>query len=134
MGIGSPGSAFCRRGDRFYEQIKEIGALAANEASVENRLDIKLKAAISLVPYVRLVERERLRVHFNTREEYDAYFDSAEVERMFKELVIDKLDSERDISLAAGKSLFKRGVSPNNRHYPGGNCQAHKSGNNERNG
>jgi F420-non-reducing hydrogenase iron-sulfur subunit len=75
----------------FTKQIREIGALAANEASVENRLDIKLKAAISLVPYVRLVERERLRVHFNTREEYDAYFDGAEVERMFKELVIDKL-------------------------------------------
>jgi F420-non-reducing hydrogenase iron-sulfur subunit len=75
----------------FTQQIREVGPLATNEASGENRLDIKLKAALSLVPYLRLVERERLRVHFNTREEYDAYFDSAEVEHLFKELVVDKL-------------------------------------------
>jgi F420-non-reducing hydrogenase iron-sulfur subunit len=75
----------------FDRQIKEIGPLATNEAKEENRLNIKLKAAISITPYVRLVERERLRVHFNTREEYDKYFDTEEVNRIFKETVIDKL-------------------------------------------
>ncbi len=75
----------------FSKQIQGIGPLATNEAREENKLRLKLKAAISIVPYVRLVERERLRAHFNTREEYDAYFNTDEVNRIFKEAVSDKL-------------------------------------------
>ncbi len=75
----------------FSKQIQGIGPLATNEAREENKLRLKLKAAISIVPYVRLVERERMRAHFNTREEYDAYFNTDEVNRIFKEAVSDKL-------------------------------------------
>jgi len=95
----------------FDKQIKEIGPLAANEAKEENRLNIKLKAAISLVPYVRLVERERLRVHFNTREEYDEYFNTDEVNRIFKELVIDKLLMKQILLLLEEKPLSTGEIS-----------------------
>ena len=40
---------------------------------------------------MRLVERERLRVHFQKEEEYREFYASEEFDRLFKELVADKL-------------------------------------------
>jgi DNA-binding transcriptional ArsR family regulator len=45
-----------------------------------------------LIPYIKLVERERLRVRFDTVEEYDEFFNSDEVNRLFQELIGDKLE------------------------------------------
>jgi hypothetical protein len=57
----------------------------------EAGLKFKLQAVSSLVPYIRLVERERLRARFDTAEEYDEYFRSEEVNRLFRELIVEKL-------------------------------------------
>ncbi len=71
----------------FTKKLKELGPLGIDE----NGLKLKLEAAKNLVPYIKLVERERLRVHFETEEEYDEFFTSEEVNRLFHELVVDKL-------------------------------------------
>jgi coenzyme F420-reducing hydrogenase delta subunit len=75
----------------FTAKLKGIGRLGAAEGIDEERLKIGLEAATSIVPFMRLVERERLRVHFQTREEYAQFFESEETERLFSEMVIDKL-------------------------------------------
>lgn len=95
----------------FSKQIQGIGPLAVNEAKDGNKLKLKLKAAISIVPYVRLVERERLRVHFNTREEYDAYFDTDEVNRIFNETVIDNLLLKQILLLIQEKDYTNEEIS-----------------------
>lgn len=95
----------------FSKQIQGIGPISTNEAKEENRLKLKLKAAMSIVPYVRLVERERLRVHFNTREEYDAYFNTEEVNRIFKEMVVDKLLMKQILMLLKEKKYTNEEIA-----------------------
>jgi F420-non-reducing hydrogenase iron-sulfur subunit len=75
----------------FSRRLKGLGPLGKAEGLDETGLMFKLKAARRLVPYIRLVERERLRVRCNTSEKYDEFFKRDEVERLFRDLIADKL-------------------------------------------
>ncbi len=75
----------------FTQQLKELGPIGIDHGIAGNGLKLKLKAARNLVPYIKLVERERLRVHFETEDEYNEFFASNEVNRLFHELIVDKL-------------------------------------------
>ncbi|GAG27586.1 unnamed protein product, partial [marine sediment metagenome] len=83
-----------------------------------NGLKLKLEAAKNLVPYIKLVERERLRVHFDTEDEYNEFFTSDEVDRLFHELIVDKLAISqillllRERPLSTGEISEILGLSP----------------------
>ncbi len=51
-------------------------------------MKLKLEAVTKLLPYIKLVERERLRVRFKTEEEYQEYFASEDFNRLFNELLV----------------------------------------------
>lgn len=87
----SQGIRFAEIMTDFTKKLKEIGPLGISEGIDEKGLKFKLEAAKTLVPYIKLVERERLRVHFNTDEEYKEFFGREEVDRLFRELIADKL-------------------------------------------
>ena len=90
----------------FVRQIKEIGPLGAEQGDGDSELlKLKLKAANSIVPYLRLVLTERLRVRFKTREEYDEFFTRADIDRMFKELISEKLVIQEILLLLREKPL-----------------------------
>jgi F420-non-reducing hydrogenase iron-sulfur subunit len=74
-------------------------------------LKLNLEAAKNLIPYIKLVERERLRVHFETREEYNEFFTSDEVDRLFQELVADKLAISRITLLLRERPLSTGEIS-----------------------
>jgi len=75
----------------FIKKLNELGPLGIGEGTDTNGLKVKLEAVQSLIPYIKLVERERLRVHFETEDEYDKFFNSEEVDKLFHELIVDKL-------------------------------------------
>ncbi len=75
----------------FGKQLKEFGPLGEGEGLDDSLLKIKLEAVTKLIPYIKLVERERLRVRFDKQEKYDEYFASDEFSRLFEELIEDKL-------------------------------------------
>jgi DNA-binding transcriptional ArsR family regulator len=64
------------------------------------------------------VERERLRVHFDTEDEYEKFFNSEEVDRLFHDLVVDKLTISqillllRERPLSTGEISEILGLSP----------------------
>ena len=72
-------------------KIKEIGPLGKSEGIDEKTLKFKFEAVKNLLPYIKLVEKERLGGPFATAEEYDRFFASDDAERLFRELVADKL-------------------------------------------
>jgi coenzyme F420-reducing hydrogenase delta subunit len=89
----------------FSRQLKELGPLGTEPAASDAGLrQLKLQAAISIVPYLRLVERERLRVRFDTREEYDRFFGTEEVERILKETIVSELQMQEILMLLKEKS------------------------------
>jgi F420-non-reducing hydrogenase iron-sulfur subunit len=89
----------------FIKKIKELGPLGIGEGIDKKGLKLKLEAVRNLVPYIKLVERERLRVHFETEEEYKEFFASDEVDRLFRELIVDKLTINQILSLLREKPL-----------------------------
>ena len=102
----------------FTKKLKELGPLGIGEGINENGLKLKLEAAKNLVPYIKLVERERLRVHFDTEEEYKDYFTSDEVDKLFHELIVNKLTIRqillllRERPLSTGEISEILGLSP----------------------
>lgn len=60
---------------------------------------------INLVPYIRLVERERLRVPVKKEEAYRAFFTSDEFNRVFDETIGEKLAIGQIISMLREKPL-----------------------------
>ena len=88
----------------FSLKIKELGPLGQGEKLREEGLRLKLQALTKQVPYLRLVERERLRTHLRSAEAYHRFYESEEVDRLFKELVGDQL--------AIGQILLLLGERP----------------------
>ncbi len=87
----SEGMRYAEVMNDFGKRLKEMGPLGIGEGIDEDDLRIRLAAVSKLVPYIKLVERERLRERFKTEEEYSTFFASAEVNKLFDELVMNKL-------------------------------------------
>ena len=102
---GGEGILFAEVMNDFSKKIRELGPLGISDGIDKNVLKAKLDALTSLVPYMRLVERERLRLPFRTKEEFDTFFASDEFNRLFKELIVDKLAISQITTLLKVKPL-----------------------------
>ena len=87
------------------KKFQELGPLGKGEGIDENALKFKLEAIQNLLPYIKLVERERLSVRFEAEEEYNEFFASGEVDRIFRELIVDKLAISQMMLLLREKPL-----------------------------
>jgi F420-non-reducing hydrogenase iron-sulfur subunit len=88
---GSEGNLFVEGVNGFVKKVKELGPLGVGEGLDEKELKFKLEAVTQLIPYIRLVERERLRLPAMPEEEYLKFFASDELNRLFNETIGDKL-------------------------------------------
>jgi DNA-binding transcriptional ArsR family regulator len=95
----------------FTKKLKELGPLGIGEGIDENGLKLKLEAVKNLVPYINRLERERLRVRFDTEDEYNEFFASDEVDRLFRELIVDKLTISQILSLLRERPLSTGEIS-----------------------
>jgi coenzyme F420-reducing hydrogenase delta subunit len=77
--------------DDFVRRVGELGPLGKSDGIDAESLRLKLEAATKLVPYIKLVERERLRVPTKSEEAYRSFFASDDVDVLFQELIGDKL-------------------------------------------
>ncbi len=91
--------------NRFVRQVKAMGPLGQNEGVDQEKLRLGLKAVGRLVPYLRLVERERFRIPVKTREAYEEFYSSREFERLFQELIGDRLAMSQIMLLLARKPM-----------------------------
>ena len=88
---GADGNLLADVTDDFTRKIKSLGPLDQDEGQDVDELKFKLEAAMKLVPYLRLVERERLRAPEKTKKAYSDFFESSEVDRLFDEIFTEKL-------------------------------------------
>jgi coenzyme F420-reducing hydrogenase delta subunit len=95
----SEGIRFAEVMNSFSNAIKELGPLGTADGESGNGLKSRLDAISNLVPYIKLVERERLRVRFRTEEEYDAFFTSDEFDRLFQKLIVEKLEISKMMTI-----------------------------------
>jgi len=97
--------------DDFTNKVKELGPLGKSEGIDQNELKFKLEAAIKLVPYMRLVERERLRVPVKSKEAYTEFFESSEINALFDEIFSEKLAISQIMLLLKAKPLSTSDIS-----------------------
>jgi F420-non-reducing hydrogenase iron-sulfur subunit len=95
----------------FGKKVKDLGPLGKGEGIEQNELKLKLEAVKKLIPYLRLVERERLRVPVKSEEAYSKFFASDELNRLFNELIVDKLAISQIMLLLREKSLSTGQIS-----------------------
>jgi len=102
---GADGNLLAEVTNDFVRKVKALGPLGKGEEIGKKELKFKLEAARKLVPYIKLVERERLRVPVKSKEAYEKFFTSDEVNRLFDELITDQLAVSQITSLLREKPL-----------------------------
>ena len=95
----------------YCQIVHEIGPLGESEGIDEKGLKVNIEAVKNLIPYLKLVERERLRVPVKSEEAYKEFFSSTEVHRLINELVIDKLAISQIMLLLREKPLSTGEIS-----------------------
>ena len=97
--------------NKFCREVKELGPLGKSEKIDENGLKFSFEAVKILLPYLKLVERERLRVPIKSEEAYREFFTSDDVNQLFNELVLDKLTIGQILLLLREKPLSTGEIS-----------------------
>jgi len=87
----SEGSRFAEVMSDFAGILRNLGPLGREEEIDETAVKFRLRALNQLVPYLKLVEREKLRVPTKSEEAYNEFYNSEEVNRLFDDLIVEKL-------------------------------------------
>jgi coenzyme F420-reducing hydrogenase delta subunit len=85
------GIRFANIMNEFVPKIEKLGPLGIDEGLDQHELKFKLKAVTKLIPYLKLIQSEKLRVTDRTEEAYHTFFTSEEFNRLFNELIRDQL-------------------------------------------
>jgi len=114
----SEGSRYADVMNDFSAKVKELGPLGKGEGIDETVLRRKLEVVYNLVPYIKLVERERLRIPVKSVETYNEFFTSDEFNKIFNDLIKDKVALSQIMAIlrekpcSAGEISKILGVSP----------------------
>jgi F420-non-reducing hydrogenase iron-sulfur subunit len=108
---GSEGMRYAEVMNDFGKKLKELGPIGTGEGLDKSALKLKFEAVRKILPYLKLVERERLRVRFKTEEEYNEFFSSDEVNRLIRDVIADKLAISQITTLLRRNPLSTREIS-----------------------
>ena len=97
----------------FTNELKELGPLGESEGVDPKELKLKIEAITRLLPYIKLVEREKVRVRFEDKEAYEEFFSSDEITSLFEELIVDKLAISQIMLLLQEEALSSRDIAEN---------------------
>ena len=92
---GSEANLFVENAGNFAKKIKALGPLGKSEGIDGNELKSKLEAVNKLIPYIKLVKRDKLALRLDKEEEYDELFTSDEIDRLFREVISYHIDPDK---------------------------------------
>jgi len=107
----SEGSRFAEVMSDFAAKLRDLGPLGREAELDEAVVDFRLRALNRLVPYLKLVEREKLRVPTKSEEAYNEFYSSDEVNRLFDDLIADKLAISQILLALQDKPLSTAEIS-----------------------
>jgi coenzyme F420-reducing hydrogenase delta subunit len=93
------GIRFANIMNEYGAQIQKLGPLGSSEGLSPAELKDRIAAATRMVPYLKLLLAERLRVTPRSEEAYHRFFASEEFERIFDEAVASQLFVARMLSI-----------------------------------
>jgi NADH-quinone oxidoreductase subunit E len=107
----SEGMRFAEVMNDFSKTVTELGTLGESDGEEADGLKSRLESVQNLVPYIKLVERERLRIPVKSEEDYNKFFASEEFERLFQELIVEKYEINQVMILLREKPLSTGEIS-----------------------
>lgn len=102
---GADGHLLAKYTDEFSRQITELGPLGSSENMDPDTVKFKLKAARNLVPFLRLAEREKLRVPEKSKKAYQDFFTSSKTDDLFDRMLTEKLAISQILLLLKEKPM-----------------------------
>jgi F420-non-reducing hydrogenase iron-sulfur subunit len=105
------GARFAEIMSDFAGHLRDLGPLGQGEGIDPADLKLKLGAVDRLIPYVKLVEREKLRIPEKTEEAYRAFYESEETNQLFDDLIADRLAVSQILMLLQESPLSNREIS-----------------------
>lgn len=107
----SEGTRFAEVMSDFATRLRAMGPIGAANGMDATSFKRKLDAAAQLVPYMKLVEREKLRVPAKTVKAYDEFYQSDEMSRLFETLFAQKLAIGEILLLLGDGALSTRDIA-----------------------
>lgn len=108
---GADGHLLAKYTDEFSRQITELGPLGSSEGMDPDTVEFKLAAARNLVPFLRLAEREKLRVPEKSKKAYKDFFSSPDTDDLFDRMLADKLAVSQILLLLRENPLSTSDIS-----------------------
>jgi F420-non-reducing hydrogenase iron-sulfur subunit len=79
----------------FGKRVKALGPLGTSEGIDKAELKSKLEEVTKLVPYIKIVEKEKLESRLEKAEQYDGFFTAEEIDKLFSEVPSYYIDPEK---------------------------------------
>jgi F420-non-reducing hydrogenase iron-sulfur subunit len=89
------GVAFAEVMSEFGNEVTKIGPLGKAEGIEPNELKSRLAEVTKLVPYIKMVNQEKLATRLRNPDEYDKLFTKEEVGKLFGEVISYYIDPEK---------------------------------------
>jgi F420-non-reducing hydrogenase iron-sulfur subunit len=89
------GILFAEVMSEFGNEVNKLGPLGKAEGIDPNELKSKLAEIRKLVPYIKLVKKEKLASRLENPEEYDKLFTKDEIDSLFSEVISYYIDPEK---------------------------------------
>jgi len=86
------GVAFAEVMSEFGNEVTKIGPLGNAEGIEPNELKSKLAEVTKLVPYIKVVNQEKLATRLRNPEEYDKLFTKEDIDKLFSEVISYYID------------------------------------------
>jgi DNA-binding transcriptional ArsR family regulator len=99
------GIRFANFMNEFSGELTKMVQLGKAEGIDPEKLAFKFEAVKKIIPYVKLVLTQRLHITERTEEAYHSFFNSEEFERLFDEIIADKLAISQITLLLRKKNL-----------------------------
>ena len=86
---------FVEKVSELSNKVIELGPLGKNEGLDRNELKTRLEEVVKLIPYIKLIKKEKLESRLENEDEYEGIFTSDEIEKLFSEVPSYYIDPEK---------------------------------------
>jgi F420-non-reducing hydrogenase iron-sulfur subunit len=84
---GAEANLFVDAVNGFVKRVKTLGPLGVSEGMDPNEVKSKIAEVTKLVPYIKMVNQEKLAARLPNPEDHEALFTRADIDKMFDEVV-----------------------------------------------
>ncbi len=92
---GAEANVFVESTSDFIKKIKELGPIGSSEGMDNLTLTSKLEEITKLVPYIKVVMRDKLATRIESNDKYDTFYTKEEIDKLFTEIVSYYIDPEK---------------------------------------